>query len=627
LDIPVKSFGKKRKPDAMPLFETDVVDEPEDVVPTANDEALALALQQEELGSDEEQPDQDLARALALSRREADRAKDREQATTDDEQDSDDDMEEVHTGAASGLADEDLQGHESDESLEEVSLAPTAEATPVILSEDQTPIEAIDTDEDDIVEMPAPKRLDSSHVVNGDGALKRLDKALVAEQENHAKSGTTSASMPAPPPPTAPQVKSTSSTTRISSTSKAQQPESLVTKATTPAKPPSTAATPNIAGPSSLKKSLTSLPPPPSRTPPSTPPQTLKALANHGDSHLPDFHPETPEQRQRKAQQETGINLMPVELRSPHRRGAASLLAFMDPADERDPLMDLQPTRELSRSVSTEQLEDTYEDEDDRDDDERDEDEDDDEPIEWSRSPSPTIHRQRPPLNPEESTESIPFEAEEDGAGMDRADMVAEEDDYARFMAQIKNRNLDEVRGEIDDEIRILHNQAKVSLRDSDEISAAMVAQIQTLLRHFGIPYITAPMEAEAQCAKLAELNLVDGVITDDSDVFLFGGKQCFKNIFNDSKYAECFLLTDIDRELSLTRERLISLAYLLGSDYTIGLPGVGPVVALELLANFPGETGISDFKAWWMKVQRGQDTEEETNTKWKASFVSATVK
>jgi DNA excision repair protein ERCC-5 len=154
-----------------------------------------------------------------------------------------------------------------------------------------------------------------------------------------------------------------------------------------------------------------------------------------------------------------------------------------------------------------------------------------------------------------------------------------------------------------------------------------MVAQIQTLLRHFGIPYITAPMEAEAQCAKLAELNLVDGVITDDSDVFLFGGKQCFKNIFNDSKYAECFLLTDIDRELSLTRERLISLAYLLGSDYTIGLPGVGPVVALELLANFPGETGISDFKAWWMKVQRGQDTEEETNTKWKASFVSAAVR
>jgi DNA excision repair protein ERCC-5 len=131
-------------------------------------------------------------------------------------------------------------------------------------------------------------------------------------------------------------------------------------------------------------------------------------------------------------------------------------------------------------------------------------------------------------------------------------------------------------------------------------------------------------MEAEAQCAKLAELGLVDGIITDDSDVFLFGGTQCFKNIFNDNKYAECFLSTDIVRELSLSRERLISLAYLLGSDYTIGLPGVGPVVALELLANFPGERGIEEFKEWWGKVQKGQDG-AETNTKWKTSFVSYT--
>lgn len=250
------------------------------------------------------------------------------------------------------------------------------------------------------------------------------------------------------------------------------------------------------------------------------------------------------------------------------------------------------------------------------------EEEDDDEPIEWSRSPTPLP---RPPLNRKgSSAHSIASEAdhEDDDGQMAPADMVAEEDDYARFLAQIQNRDLKDVRAEIDDEIRVLNQQTKVAMRDSDEITQAMVVQIQTLLRHFGIPYITAPMEAEAQCAKLAELDLVDGIITDDSDVFLFGGTQCFKNIFNDAKFAECFLATDVERELSLTRERLISLAYLLGSDYDIGLLGVGPVLALELLAEFPGADGLHRFKEWWLKVQNGTDLPVESDTKWKQGFV-----
>lgn len=143
------------------------------------------------------------------------------------------------------------------------------------------------------------------------------------------------------------------------------------------------------------------------------------------------------------------------------------------------------------------------------------------------------------------------------------------------------------------------------------------------MLRLFGIPYITAPMEAEAQCATLVDLGLVDGVITDDSDVFLFGAKRVFKNMFNQAKTVECFLLSDLSRELGLDRGTLIRLAYLLGSDYVLGLPGVGPVVAMELLREFPGEDGLHKFKDWWVKVQKGKDTTEDTATPFRKRFVS----
>ena len=143
------------------------------------------------------------------------------------------------------------------------------------------------------------------------------------------------------------------------------------------------------------------------------------------------------------------------------------------------------------------------------------------------------------------------------------------------------------------------------------------------MLRLFGIPYITAPMEAEAQCAELLSLGLVDGIITDDSDVFLFGGARILRNMFNQSKTVECFLLSDLERELGLDREKLVRLAYLLGSDYTEGLPGVGPVVAMELLTEFPGPDGLRKFREWWRKVQSGRDTEQDIKSKFRKRFVS----
>ena len=45
----------------------------------------------------------------------------------------------------------------------------------------------------------------------------------------------------------------------------------------------------------------------------------------------------------------------------------------------------------------------------------------------------------------------------------------------------------------------------------------------------FGLPYIIAPMEAEAQCAWLNANGLVDGVVTDDNDAFLFGARRVYR--------------------------------------------------------------------------------------------------
>ncbi len=144
------------------------------------------------------------------------------------------------------------------------------------------------------------------------------------------------------------------------------------------------------------------------------------------------------------------------------------------------------------------------------------------------------------------------------------------------------------------------------ALRDAEKITEMMRIEVMQLLDAFSIPYIVAPFEAEAQCAVLEELGLVDGVITEDSDVFLFGAKTVYKNIFKDKQNVEVYLQSDIVSGLGLTREELVGLAYFLGSDYTEGVLGVGIVNAVEIIQCFPMKQedggpleGLNKFKKW----------------------------
>ncbi|KAJ9661119.1 DNA repair protein rad2 [Coniosporium apollinis] len=179
--------------------------------------------------------------------------------------------------------------------------------------------------------------------------------------------------------------------------------------------------------------------------------------------------------------------------------------------------------------------------------------------------------------------------------------LAAETEEHARFASILNNKPQAENLLDYERELKQLRSQQKRDRRDADEVTQTMITECQQLLSLFGLPYITAPMEAEAQCAALVDLGLVDGIVTDDSDTFLFGGTRVYKNMFNAAKFVECYLLSDISSELGLSREKLIAVAELLGSDYTDGLPGVGPVTALEILSEFDDLTA---FREWWTAVQ-----------------------
>ncbi|KAL5679512.1 hypothetical protein ACJX0J_005897, partial [Zea mays] len=168
-------------------------------------------------------------------------------------------------------------------------------------------------------------------------------------------------------------------------------------------------------------------------------------------------------------------------------------------------------------------------------------------------------------------------------------------DDNHTISASYVDAELSRLRQE---QIYLGHERRKLESH-AESVSSEMFAECQELLQMFGLPYIIAPMEAEAQCAYMEINNLVDGVVTDDSDVFLFGARNVYKNIFDDRKYVETYFMKDIESELGLSREQLIRMALLLGSDYTEGVSGIGIVNAIEVVHAFPEEDGLQKFKEW----------------------------
>ncbi|XP_071598812.1 DNA excision repair protein ERCC-5 isoform X2 [Heliangelus exortis] len=173
----------------------------------------------------------------------------------------------------------------------------------------------------------------------------------------------------------------------------------------------------------------------------------------------------------------------------------------------------------------------------------------------------------------------------------------------------INLEELEELESHLSAEQNMLEAQKQQQERVAASVTGQMFLESQELLRLFGIPYIEAPMEAEAQCAVLDLTDQTSGTITDDSDVWLFGARHVYKNFFSQNKYVEYYQYVDFQNQLGLDRNKLINLAYLLGSDYTDGIPNVGFVTAMEILNEFPGHglEPLLRFAEWWNEAQKNK--------------------
>ncbi|MEZ3115563.1 flap endonuclease-1 [Halobaculum sp. MBLA0147] len=103
------------------------------------------------------------------------------------------------------------------------------------------------------------------------------------------------------------------------------------------------------------------------------------------------------------------------------------------------------------------------------------------------------------------------------------------------------------------------------------------------LLRLLDVPVVEAPAEGEAQAAHMNATGTADYVGSEDYDVLLFGGPCTLRQLTSSGDPELMDLAATLDRH-EITREQLIDVAMLCGTDFNEGVSGVGPKTAVKLV-------------------------------------------
>jgi len=130
----------------------------------------------------------------------------------------------------------------------------------------------------------------------------------------------------------------------------------------------------------------------------------------------------------------------------------------------------------------------------------------------------------------------------------------------------------------------------------TSRLTRSLVEDAKYLLSLLGIPLVQAQSEAEAQGAYMAMKGEVWAASSKDYDSLLFGAPRLLRFLtisgreFLPSKGISRPLkpeLIELDSFLgsySITREQLIDIAIMIGTDFNEGVKGIGPKTALNLI-------------------------------------------
>lgn len=134
-------------------------------------------------------------------------------------------------------------------------------------------------------------------------------------------------------------------------------------------------------------------------------------------------------------------------------------------------------------------------------------------------------------------------------------------------------------------------SQAQAELQKAIDVTPEMARHLIEELKKEGVPYIVAPYEADAQLVYLERQGLTNGIISEDSDLLVFGAKRLLTKM---DQHGQCIEIQRKDfgavREISLTGwtdDQFRQMAIFSGCDYLDSIGNMGLKTSYRMMRKY----------------------------------------
>jgi flap endonuclease-1 len=147
--------------------------------------------------------------------------------------------------------------------------------------------------------------------------------------------------------------------------------------------------------------------------------------------------------------------------------------------------------------------------------------------------------------------------------------------------------------------------EAYKQARSSTRVDETIIGTSKELLMLMGIPIVQAKGEGEAQASYMVIKGDARYVVSQDYDTLLFGAPTLVRNLTVSGKRKirgrqitvspERIVLSDFLGGLQISREQLIQIGILVGTDFNAGVEGVGAKTGLKLVLRGEFESKLKE--------------------------------